>query len=79
MRMLNPNTEYLKLLNNFELVSDGIQKVKETLDPMFDHYEVLPKKIVGEDKITVVTTLTGAKRDEGLKRVESEINHENLK
>ena len=51
MAGLNPTTEYSTLTNRFEVVSDGIQKVKETLDPMFDHYEVMPKKIVTQNKI----------------------------
>ena len=51
MRSLNPNSEYLSVLNSFQLVSDGIQKVKETLDPTYDHYEVLPRKIDGKSRV----------------------------
>ena len=46
---------------------------------MFDHYEVLPKKLVGNDKLSIVSALVGAKREEDLKRNEDEVNKEGLK
>ncbi|CAI2381003.1 unnamed protein product [Moneuplotes crassus] len=79
MKLLNSKSEYLKVLNSFELVSEDIQKIKETLDPMYHHYEVLPKKTVGADKIPIVADLVGSKRDETLKRKEAEVNEKCLK
>lgn len=76
MRRLDPNSNYNHVLNSFEHVSDGIQKVKETLDPMYDHYEVVPKKIVTENKINDMTTLISPKKDDGLKRHEVKVKRE---
>lgn len=78
MRSLNPRTEYMSVLNSFQLVAEGIEKVKETLDPIYDNYVVVPKKIVGQDKINQTVTLVGSKRDEGLKRYESKVMNESL-
>mmetsp|Transcript_32673 Transcript_32673/g.28932 ORF Transcript_32673/g.28932 Transcript_32673/m.28932 type:complete len:212 (-) Transcript_32673:214-849(-) len=78
LKTLNPNTEYLKILNNYEIVSEGIHKVKETLDPMFDHYEAVPKKILGADKPGISVSLLGVKRDEGLVKNETKIIKDNL-
>ena len=78
MRMLNPNSDYMTVLNSFQFASEGIQKVKETLDPMFDHYEVLPTKIVTQDKINDMTALISSNRDESLKRYEADVNTDQL-
>ena len=78
MAGLNPNTEYSTLTTRFEVVSDGIHKVKETLDPMFDHYEVMPKKIVTPNKIIDMMNLICPKRDENLMKQEDQIKAEVL-
>ena len=72
LRALNPNSEYLGALNSFESVSDGVQMVKETLDSMYEHYEVVPKRIVSQNRIQDMSILISSKRDEAIVRHESE-------
>ena len=72
LRALNPNSDYLGALNSFEAVSDGIQMVKQTLDAMYEHYEVVPKRIVSQNRIQDMSLLTSSKRDEAVTRSDNE-------
>lgn len=67
MSAINSNSKYQAVVNSFEVVSDGIQQIKETIDPMYDHYEVLPKKIVTQNRIVDMMNLICPKRSEPLK------------
>ena len=66
MFALNHKSEYTKVVNKFELVSDGIQQVKDSLDPMYDHYEVVPTKLVTNDKVNELMMLIHPRRHENL-------------
>ena len=76
MRGLNPNSEYITVLSAFQHTAEGIEKV--SLDPVYDQYEVVPKKIVAPDKVGAANMLVGSRRDEGMKRHEKDTNNEVL-
>ena len=68
----------MSVLSAFQLAAEGVQKVKDTIDPSYDHYEVLPKKIVTGDKINDMAALVSARRDEGVRRAEKEMLDDEL-
>lgn len=78
MRMLSFSSSAMSVLSAFEIASEGVQKVKETIDPSYAHYEVLPKKIITADKINDIAALVSSRRDDGVRRDEKEMLDDQL-